>query len=106
MSQAADTSNIASNAGLNIGPHQDPLLRDSGIHQGRGPAGSGEVTGQGFYHARIDGIIGSQTDQEIRQFQKKNFERLYRLFDQRHLGKLNAFSIVLGYRNTNSNINT
>jgi peptidoglycan hydrolase-like protein with peptidoglycan-binding domain len=74
LSLAADTSNMAPNAGSNM-----PAVSGTPSYSTSAMNSSAEIQQaqqqlqeQGFYHGRIDGIIGPETEQAIRQFQQKN----------------------------------
>jgi len=91
MSLAADTTNVAPNAGSNIPavsgtPSYSTTAMNSSSAEIR--RAQQQLQNQGFYHGQIDGIVGPETEQAIGQFQLKNGLRQTATLDQPTMDKL------------------
>jgi len=91
MSLAADTTNVAPNAGSNMPtasgtPSYSTTAMNSSSAEIR--QAQQQLRNQGFYHGQIDGIIGPETEQAIGQFQQKNGLSQTATLDQPTMGKL------------------
>ena len=90
LSLAADTSNMAPNAGSNM-----PAMSGTPSYSTTAMNSNAEIRqaqqqlqDQGFYRGRIDGIIGPETEQAIGQFQQKNGLSQTATLDQPTMDKL------------------
>lgn len=75
VSQAANTSNMAPNAGSNMPAMSGtPSSSQTIVNPSRDEVREAQqqLRDQGLYHGRIDGILGPETKQALAQFQKNN----------------------------------
>jgi Putative peptidoglycan binding domain len=75
VSQAADTSNMAPNAGSNMPAMSGvPSASQSIVNPSRDQVREAQqqLRNQGLYRGRIDGILGPETKQALDRFQKNN----------------------------------
>ena len=91
LSQAADTSNIAPNAGSNMParsgtPSYSQTTMSPSSDEVR--QAQQQLRDHGLYHGQIDGIIGPETEQALGQFQKKNGLSQTAILDQPTMDKL------------------
>jgi peptidoglycan hydrolase-like protein with peptidoglycan-binding domain len=91
MSLAADTTNVAPNAGSNMPaasgtPSYSTTAMNSSSAEIR--QAQQQLQNQGFYHGQIDGIVGPDTEQALGQFQKQNGLSQTATLDQPTMDKL------------------
>ena len=91
VSQAANTSNMAPNAGSNMpalsgAPSAPQAIMNPSRDEVR--EAQQQLRNQGLYHGRIDGILGRDTKQALGQFQKNNGLSQTATLDQPTMDKL------------------
>lgn len=91
VSQAANTSNIAPNAGSNMpamsgAPSASQTIMSPSRDQVR--EAQQQLRNQGLYRGRIDGILGPETQQALGRFQKNNGLSQTATLDQPTMDKL------------------
>jgi len=91
VSQAANTSNMAPNAGSNMPAMSGaPAASQTIMNPSRDEVREAQqqLRNQGLYHARIDGILGPETKQALGLFQKNNGLSQTATLDQPTMDKL------------------
>lgn len=91
MPAAPAPSQYGTNAGANMPSASDlPQQEQTGMNAPRSELKQAQeqLRDQGFYHGKIDGILGSQTKQALEQFQQKNGLPVTATLDQQTMDKL------------------